>query len=276
MLSNSKTVKYADENLALLRIDENADEKTLKKAGFVKKDGYYLCAKKLKDVRAFIVIEQDDGAGNPYSKALFVKKILDSYHISIVGILLACDNMSQYDEVVLSQSVDVLCLHFSSRLGENLVPNNNVYCGLCEYSISPYPTVGGEKMVQLQRIASVNSLNCEVDGGKLKGKEYFAFLTEIEQKLLCFSEKTAEFDKNNSTMSRITVENLTLPVVNSEYYLDLFSSVPKICGKVEYNGRMGCVLDKLSGIFIDVNINDENNVESLCSYIKTFVEDING
>ena len=58
--------------------------------------------------------------------------------------------------------------------------------------------------------------------------------------------------------------------------LDLFSSVPKTCGKVEYTGRMGCALDKSSGIFIDVNINDENNVESLCSYVKTFVEDING
>lgn len=276
MLSNSKTVKYADENLALPRIDENADEKTLKKVGFVKKDGYYICAKKLKDTRAFIIIEQDDGAGNLYSKALFVKKILDFYHISIVGILLVYDKMAQYDEAVLSQSVDVLCLHFSSRLGGNLIPNNNVYCGLCEYLISPYPTVSSEKMVQLQRIANESSLNCEMNEGKLKGREYFAFLTEIEQKLLYFAEKTAEFDKNNSTMSRITVENLTLPVVNNEYYLDLFSSVPKTCGKVEYTGRMGCALDKSSGIFIDVNINDENNVESLCSYVKTFVEDING
>ena len=96
------------------------------------------------------------------------------------------------------------------------------------------------------------------------------------ERLIEFSSKTQHFDEKNNTITRVFVKDLTLPVINNEYYADLFSFLKKKGGRFDYNGVAGNLLDKCAGVFIVVNANSEKNVQSLYRSIKTYVEEING
>ena len=275
MLSNIQTAKYPLAEFEIGVTVETVSEKELIKNGFVKKYGYFVHAKKNKSIQAFIVIEDEERADGAYAKALAVKKFLDFYHISNIGILIVIDKISIENEEFFPDA-DILFLHFNATEKTNSIPNNNVFCGVCNFTVSPYPRLVDEKILELREIALKNNINCEIVNGELKCVETFSRLTELEIKLLNFTKKTAEFDKINVTMSRIHVDKMTLPVVNHEYYLDLFACVLRQTGTVEYLGQGGNVLDGRNGIFMDVNVNTKQNVESLYNYIQTFVEDING
>lgn len=273
MLPFNKTEKYPIDRFIADMKNASVTEKELARKGFIKKDGYFLCAKKTKKYDAYVVIELEN-AEYAYSYALAVKNFLDFYHISNIGILLVCDIVKECDEILAD--ADVLFLRFNATEAENVVPYDNVYTGVCKYTVSPYPSVSPQILTELFKIATSFGLDCKVLNGKLEGEEYFAFLYQIEQKLLDFSAKTADFDKINSTMSRIIIDAMTLPVVSSEYYCDLFSFIKRKEGKVNYNGCAGCILGKNNGIFIDVNVNTEKNTEDLYKCLKVFTEDING
>ncbi|MBE5732667.1 MAG: hypothetical protein E7353_06475 [Clostridiales bacterium] len=275
MLSNIQTVKYPLAEFELNIMSEKVTEKELTKNGFIKTHGCFACIKKTKCIQALIAIEDEESEGRAYAKALAVKNFLDFYHISNIGILLVIDTIPENNGDFFPDA-DILFLHFNTTKNPNAIPNNNVFCGVCNFTVSPYPSLSQEKMFELREIALKNEINCRIENCELKCVETFSLLTELEVKLLNFANKTAEFDKKNLTISRISVDKMSLPVVNNEYYLDLFTCVPRQTNVVEYLGQGGNLLDGRNGIFMDVNVNSKQNVESLYCYIQTFVEDING
>ncbi len=275
MLSSLKKEKYNLKQFALDVKNAKVTENDVLRAGFTKKNGYFTSKKRTNKALAYVVLEYEKGVDGIYSVALAIKKFLDFRHVSNICILFSCDTIAKYEEVISNQS-DVLFLHFNDTKEQNSIPENNVFLGSCNFIVSPYPKILQEKLIELKRIAQDCNLNCSESNEGLIGDDYFASLTELEVKLLDFSNKTAKFDRMNCVMSRVYVQELRLPVVCSEYYYDLFSFLPKKLGMIKYNGLGGNVLDKTNGIFVDVNVNTEKNIESLYFIIRTFSEDING
>ncbi len=273
MLSFDRTHEYPVDLFISDLSDESIDLSSLLKNGFTKTEEGLFFAGKAKKTRALIYIE-DENKDRIYSKAWAIKRFLDYYHIFNIGILFG--NAIITDDGVKGHcGEDMLCIGFSNSCKTVTMPYPGVYMGACRYTVSTYPQLV-DKSDELIVIANGCGLDCRFENNAIKGKERFLSLLDIERKTLEFSQKTEEFDKKNNVITRISVDELNLPITPCEYYTDLFSFIDRESGTVEYDGIVGNILDKHDGVFISVNTQTEKNIESLLRVIRTFAEDING
>lgn len=274
MLSNLKTEKFSVEQFVEELTCDSVCEKDLLDTGFKKNNGYYFYVKNKRRIDAIIALESKESQINLFAKALAVKKFLQNAHIFSIGILVCYDTIEQDDKTLLD--TDVLFLHFTLNNSQNLLPYDNVYCGYCAFTVSPYPELKNDALKKLKEIVELVFCNCKISNDTILGEYYFATSEELEQKMIDFAKISEQFDADNKVISRVKVDKLTLPVKNNEYYSDLFSFVNRISGKIKYTGNGGTALSQANGVFIDVSVKNKKNLENLYEYLKIFTEDIYG
>lgn len=275
--SMSKYVKTMEYSYETFVADLNKNiiiENDILSSGFKEENGVFKYVKNPLKTQSYIVLESKNAIENLFSIALAIKNILQFYHITNIGVLFGNDKMVE-EYLNKRSSIDVLFLHFLFDNQPNFMPCDNALLGKCNYEILPYPKLlqGKEELILL---ANKVGLTPTINNGKIVGEQYFSDLTELENIFLDFSRCTSDFDKVNSVLTRIFVNDITLPVKNNEYYADIFSFLPKMACNIEYDGRAGNVLDKNSGVMLCINVNNDENIESFYKCVKTYLEDING
>ena len=269
-----KTREYSFETF-VANLNKNSIAKNdILSSGFKEENGIFKYVKNPLKTQSYIVLESKNAIENLFSIALAIKNILQFYHITNIGVLFGNDKMVE-EYLNKRSSVDVLFLHFLFDNQPNFMPCDNALLGKCEYEILPYPELaqGKEELIAISNNVGLYPI---VNDGKIIGKQYYSELTDLENIFLDFSRCTCDFDKDNSVLTRLFVNDITLPVKNNEYYADLFSFLPKTAYEIEYDGRVGNVLDKHSGAILCVNIDKDKNIESFYKCVKTYLEDING
>lgn len=270
-----QTTEYGIEVFKKDLLKTSIEENEILRIGFKQTDGVFTSVKNLRKTNSYIIVECEENKESCFPLIFAIKQYLDFYRVKNISVLLGKGKKIE-EYLQKASDFDVLYLNVCLLDQGCFMPYDNVFMGKCDYEISPYPNLSDDKKVSLLALANQSGLNCKIVNGQILGSEYFSFLTILEKKMLDFSSHSLNFDKDNLTTSRVVVKNLTLPVVNNEYYSDLFEFLPKKRGKVEYNGYAGNVLAKNSGAFVSINLKNEENIEYLFSCIKRYVEDING
>lgn len=279
MLHSDKTDKYEIRQFDVDLKKSDVNEKSLLRKGFVRNRGYLSYEKKHRKLTAYIAVEDYENENNIYAIGLAILKFLELYHVTNIGVLVVDGIMEEYAEIT-EKRAGILYLHFNSTTNPLCIPENYAYKGICFYEIFTYPFMGDEwnkiNFPKLIGIAQSCGLNCKEIDGRICGEDEFTDLYATEKKLIAFSNKTEAIDQENGTWTRVEVTRATLPVVNDDYYSDLFYTTKRSCENVRYLGCAGELLQSCAGVFVETNINTDENIKSLYECIETFVEDING